>query len=269
MDFDKTRSATDAHRGGVWLVGCGPGDPELLTLKALRVIRRADVVLHDRLVDPEIIALASPSAQVIDAGKRCGRHTLNQSAINELLVEHAHAGRHVVRLKGGDPFIFGRGGEELDACRAADVACRVVPGVTAALGCAAATGIPLTQRGTASAVTFITAHGRHGELPDQYWPAIAGPGRTLVCYMGLRQWPRLRRQLLAAGIPPALPVAVIRAGSRADETVERCRLSDLGPCPIDDRPALLVIGEVAAQAPAVGLTELAKAREPLPAGATC
>ncbi len=268
MDFQKTPPATDvldAHHGGVWLVGCGPGDPELLTLKALRVIRRAEVVLHDRLVDPEIIALASPSARVIDAGKRCGRHTLDQSAINELLVEHARAGRRVVRLKGGDPFIFGRGGEELDACRAAGVACRVVPGVTAALGCAAATGIPLTRRGTASAVTFITAHGRHGELPDQYWPAIAGPGRTLVCYMGLRQWPRLRRELLAAGIPPALPIAAIRAGSRADQAVERYRLSDPGPCPVDERPALLVIGEVAAQAPAAALTRLANAGEPLPA----
>ncbi|MFB4205360.1 uroporphyrinogen-III C-methyltransferase [Arhodomonas sp. KWT2] len=234
--------------GCVSLVGCGPGDPDLLTIRAARTLAAADVIVHDRLIDHRILAMAPEHARVIDAGKRCARHTLAQPAICALLVEHARAGRHVVRLKGGDPFVFGRGGEELAACRAAGVPCEVVPGVTAALGCAAATGIPLTQRGRASAVTFITGHGRDGDLPAQDWRALAGPGRTLVCYMATRQWPRLRRALLDAGLGRGLPVAVIHGGTRADQSVYRTTLADGLPPVRDERPALVIVGEVAAEA---------------------
>src|ERR1700742_460911 len=152
--------------GAVWLVGAGPGDPELLTVKALKILQIADVVVHDGLVSDEILALAPAAARRISVAKRKSRHSYSQDEINKMLVAFAHEGLKVVRLKGGDPFIFGRGGEELEACRAAGVDCQVVPGVTAALAAGAGAGAPLTHRGSAQAVTFVTGHASNGAAPD-------------------------------------------------------------------------------------------------------
>ena len=159
--------------GTVWLVGGGPGDPDLLTLKALKALQAADVVVHDGLVSDEILDLASPGARLISVAKRKSRHSYAQDEINRMLVAFAQDGLTVVRLKGGDPFVFGRGGEELEACRDAGVECRVVPGVTAAFAAAAGAGAPLTHRGSAQAVTFVTGHAARGEVPDLDWPALA------------------------------------------------------------------------------------------------
>ena len=181
-------------RGRASLVGAGPGDPELLTLKALRVLKRADVILHDKLVNPEILDLARRDARRIDVGKRCGRHPLSQAAINRLIVEHARAGAHVVRLKGGDPSLFARGGEELESLRAAGVEVEVVPGISAAFAAAASLGVPLTHRGVARGLHLVTGHGAGGEgLPAHDWRALAAAGGTLAVYMGSKTLPELAR----------------------------------------------------------------------------
>src|SRR6201996_9073823 len=182
-------AVTGAAAGKVWLVGAGPGDPDLLTVKALRLLQSADVVVHDRLTPPVLIALARPGARLIDVGKRKSRHTLPQDDINQLLVALAWEGLKVVRLKGGDPFVFGRGGEELLALRAAGIEAHVVPGVTSALAAAAGAGAPLTHRGLAQAVTFVTGHaamveGQPGE-PDLDWLVLSRPNHTVVVYMGV------------------------------------------------------------------------------------
>ena len=169
--------------GRVLLVGAGPGDPGLLTLKAARALEQADVVVHDGLVDASVIALANPAARYISVAKQRSRHTVPQEGINAILVAEARAGRLVVRLKAGDPFIFGRGGEEVEACRAAGVAVEVIPGVSAALGCAAEAMLPLTHRDASSAVSFVA--GQCKGLSDQNWAGLAGKGRTLVIYMGV------------------------------------------------------------------------------------
>src|SRR5512135_3568291 len=176
---------TPARPGQVWLVGAGPGDPELLTIKALKALQAAEVVVHDGLVSDEILDLAPVAARRISVAKRKSRHSYSQEEINRLLVAFAREGLNVVRLKGGDPFIFGRGGEELEACRSAGIACHVVPGVTAALAAGASAGAPLTHRGSAQAVTFVTGHAASGGEPDLDWPSLAKANQTVVIYMGV------------------------------------------------------------------------------------
>ena len=229
--------------GRVTLVGAGPGDPELLTLKAARLIGEADLIVHDGLVDARILDLSE--APRISVAKQRSRHTLAQHAINLLLVEEALAGRHVVRLKGGDPFVFGRGGEEVEACRAAGVPVEVVPGISAALGCAAEAMLPLTHREASSAVSFVA--GQCKGLSDQDWSGLAGQGRTLVIYMGVATGPDIAEKLIADGVSPAMPVAVLENGTRPGARGLRTLLADLGG--LIERedvksPAVIVVGEV-------------------------
>ena len=244
--------------GKVWLVGAGPGDPDLLTLRAARLIMNARLIVHDGLVDPAILALARPSAQLISVAKQRSRHTMAQDQINALLVREALAGREVVRLKGGDPFIFGRGGEEAEACRAAGVPVEIVPGISAAIGAAAAAGMPLTHRNSASVVSFVA--GQCKGLAEQDWSGLAGYGRTLVIYMGIATAEMIAEKLIADGLSPAIPVAVIENATRASMRVLRAPLAGL-PAMIDAErvksPAVIVIGDVAAEPETQLLQELA------------
>jgi uroporphyrin-III C-methyltransferase len=248
---------TAAASGEVWLVGAGPGDPDLLTVKALRLLQSADVVVHDRLTPPELLTLARPGARLIDVGKRKSRHTLPQDDINQLLVALGREGLTVVRLKGGDPFVFGRGGEELLALRQAGVKAEVVPGVTAALAAAAGAGVPLTHRGLAQAVTFVTGHaavkgGEDGQSigePDLDWPVLSRPNHTLVVYMGVTTAAVTTERLIAAGRAASTPALIVENASRADERRVLTTLAELPKAAAGlDGPALLVIGEVAALA---------------------
>ena len=240
--------ATKATAGAVWLVGAGPGDPDLLTLKALKVLGRADVVVHDGLVSDEILALAPQGARLINVAKRKSRHTLPQDGINKLLVAFALEGLTVVRLKGGDPFVFGRGGEELEACRAAGVECHVVPGVTAALAASAGAGAPLTHRGSAQAVTFVTGHAAHGE-PDLDWAALAKANQTVVIYMGLTTAGLIAERLIDAGRAGSTPALIVVNASRADEQRIATTLAGLAEAAEGlSGPALLMVGEAMALA---------------------
>lgn len=234
--------------GSVWLVGAGPGDPDLLTLKAARILGQADVIVHDGLVSNEILALAPGAARLIDVAKRKSRHTLPQDDINQLLVGLALQGLTVVRLKGGDPFIFGRGGEELAACRAAGLDCQIVPGVTAALAASASAGAPLTHRGSAQAVTFVTGHAAHGE-PDLDWPALARANQTVVIYMGLSTAGVIAERLSAAGRDAATPALVVVNASRPEEQRISTTLGGLALAVEGlSGPALLMVGEAMALA---------------------
>ncbi len=238
--------------GKVWLVGAGPGDPDLLTLRAARLIGLAQVIVHDGLVDPRILAMAPAVARMISVAKARARHTMSQAAINALLVAEARGGAAVVRLKGGDPFVFGRGGEELDACRAAGIAVEVVPGISAALGAAAAAQIALTHRDMASTVSFVA--GQCKGLAQQDWAGLAGPGRTLVIYMGLNSAELIAEKLIADGLAPATPLALIENASRPDMRVLRAPLAALAETVAWHKvrsPALIVIGAVTALADAV------------------
>jgi uroporphyrin-III C-methyltransferase len=244
--------AAPAPAGVVWLVGAGPGDPELLTVKALRLLQSADVVVHDRLTPQPILDLASADTRMIDVGKRKSRHTLPQDDINRLLVALALDGLTVVRLKGGDPFLFGRGGEELAACRAAGVEAHVVPGVTAALAASAGAGAPLTHRGLAQAVTFVTGHAAGDAEPDLDWEALARPNQTTVVYMGVTTAPKIAGRLIAVGRAASTPVVVVENASLSDERRIVTTLGGLGEAVRGlDGPALLIIGEVAALAEAL------------------
>lgn len=232
--------------GMVMLVGAGPGDPALLTVAARDAILAADVIVHDGLVDPRILDLA-PATRRVSVAKARSRHTMQQSAINALLVAEAQAGARVVRLKGGDPFIFGRGGEEADACRAAGVPVQVIPGISAAMGGAAQALIPLTHRAVSSAVTFVA--GQCKGLSEQNWAGLAGKGRTLVIYMGVATASDIAEKLIADGVAPEMPVAVIENATRPDMRALRTLLTDLGAMIARDRvrsPAILIVGEVAA-----------------------
>jgi len=237
--------------GSVALVGAGPGDPDLLTLRALRLLQEADVVVHDALIGDGILDLARRDAARIDVGKRKGEHRSSQTEINQLLADQAKTGQRVVRLKGGDPFLFGRGGEEMDFLRARDIDVEIVPGITAALGAAAASEIPLTHRDHASAVTFITGHGG-GEGEDGLDDTLlANPNHTVAVYMGLSVAGQVAARAIAAGRAGSTPVAVIDRATHADQQVLHGTLSDLGG--LVERaalsgPALLIIGEVAAVA---------------------
>jgi uroporphyrin-III C-methyltransferase/precorrin-2 dehydrogenase/sirohydrochlorin ferrochelatase len=244
------RGAQLQEAGSVAIVGAGPGDPDLMTFKALRRLQEADVVLYDKLVGPEIVDYARRDAERVYVGKSKANHAKTQDEINALMAEHAQAGRRVVRLKGGDPFIFGRGGEEMDYLQARGIAVEVVPGVTAAAGCAAAAGIPLTLRGTALAVTFLTGHARDGE-PDLDWASLASGKQTLAVYMGVSTAGTVAARLIEHGLPAATPVAVIENGTRPEQQVVTAPLSQLAGRLVEagiEGPALIIIGEVARQA---------------------
>jgi uroporphyrin-III C-methyltransferase len=241
-----------AKVGTVYLVGAGPGDPDLLTLRAARLLGAAELVVHDGLVDRAVLALAPADAELVSVAKSRARHTLPQHAINALLVREALAGRDVVRLKGGDPFVFGRGGEEAEACRAAGVPVEIVPGVTSALGAAAAAQIPLTHREGASIVSFVA--GQCKGLTEQDWAGLAGKGRTLVIYMGVKTAPQIAEKLMADGLAPDVPLAVVENAARADMRVLRGPLAALPELVARARvrsPALIIIGDVTARDDAV------------------
>ena len=241
-------ASTSSPPGRVYLVGAGPGDPDLLTLRAARLIMEARLIVHDGLVDPAILVMARPGTRMISVAKSRSRHTMAQEAINALLVAEALAGNDVVRLKGGDPFVFGRGGEEAEACRAAGVPVEVVPGISAANGAAAAAQIPLTHRQSASIVSFVA--GQCKGLSEQDWSGLAGKGRTLVIYMGVATAGAISEKLMADGLAPDAPVAVIENATRADMRVLRAPLAGLASLVAQARvksPALIVIGEVAAE----------------------
>jgi len=241
---------TAPAEGRVALVGAGPGDPGLLTLKALRALNQADVILHDRLVSAEVLALARRDAEFIEVGKRGGGHSTSQDAIHQLMLEQARAGRRVVRLKGGDPFVFGRGGEELEFLRSHGVPYEVVPGITAALACAAYAGVPLTHRDHAQSVRFVTAHCRDS-FDALDWRALAQERQTLAIYMGVAGLERLRARLLAHGRAATTPFALVENGSRATQRVVTGTLGQLPQTANAHKvgsPALLILGEVAALA---------------------
>ena len=208
------RGSAFTPRGRASLVGAGPGDPELLTLRAVRALKSADVVLYDALIDRAVLDLARRDARRIDVGKRCGRHAMQQAAINRLIVQHANAGRHVVRLKGGDPFIFGRGGEELAELHAAGIAVEVIPGITAACAAAAKLGIPLTHRDVARSLHLVTGRGSDGALPELDWNALANSRGTIAAYMASRTADRLVARLIAAGLPGGTPAVAVENASR-------------------------------------------------------
>lgn len=233
--------------GLVSLVGAGPGDPDLLTVKALKAIAAADVVIFDRLVPATVQELAPPGAHRIDVGKQPGRHPVPQEAINGLLIRHAKAGRRVVRLKGGDPFLFGRGGEEVMALRAAGVPFEIVPGITAAQGCAASIGVPLTHRGLASGVRLVAGHARAGATLDLDWTGLADARTTLVVYMGLANAAEIAMRLLSAGRHPATPVLAVSRATFADARTMRCSLASLAEAAAMaclKSPTVFIIGEV-------------------------
>lgn len=243
-----TTSAGPRAAGEVTLVGAGPGDPELLTLKALRALQDADVILYDRLVSEAVLDLARRDATRICVGKAAGSVGSTQEEINAALIEHARQGKRVVRLKGGDPFVFGRGGEELEALARAEVDFSVVPGITAASGCAAYAGIPLTHRDYAHSVTFVTGHAdRRGKEPD--WRALAAPGTTVVFYMGLARLEHIVNKLLAQAAPGTRPAALIAQGTTAAQrtvTGTLATIRSVAAAAELESPALLVVGDVVA-----------------------
>jgi uroporphyrin-III C-methyltransferase / precorrin-2 dehydrogenase / sirohydrochlorin ferrochelatase len=254
------RGEPKAETGRVSLVGAGPGDPELLTLRAARALREADVIVYDKLVDPAVLEYARRDARRIFVGKSKGDHTLPQSEINTRLVAEARAGRHVVRLKGGDPFVFGRGGEELDALVAEGVRVDVVPGITAATGCAAYAGFPLTHRDYASSVVFVSGHSKDG-LSDLDWRALANPRQTIVVYMGVSAAGEVAGKLIEAGLGASTPIAIVENGTRWDQRVIKGQLQQAAELIRQHGvagPALLVIGEVT-RAPEAGLRAELKA----------
>ena len=251
--------------GSVWLVGAGPGDPDLLTRKAERLIRQASVIFHDALVGPGVLELVPCHVRLVSVGKRSGRHSKDQKAIDALIVEAALAGERVVRLKGGDPAIFGRATEELDACRAAGVPVRVCPGVTAASAAAASLGMSLTLRGLARRLTLVTAHARAGEDLDLDWQALADPQATLAIYMGKAAAPAVSARLIAAGLAPDTPVVLVESASLAQERHFATRL-DLLPLAartaLGDGPAVILVGRSVAAFEAIEHPRHAARAEP-------
>ena len=250
--------------GEVWLVGAGPGDPELLTLKALRLIQAADVIFHDALVGDAILALVPAHVALVSVGKRSGRHSRPQDRINDDLLAAAQAGGRVVRLKGGDPSVFGRSAEETDHLRAHGIAVHIVPGVTAASAAAASAGISLTRRGDARRLQIVTAHARAGETLDLDWASLADPGSTLAVYMGRAAAPEIARRLMAAGRSGDTPALVAVSVSQPDERLLHTRLDALSfavQAISGDAPTLLLVGSaVAADDVAHARAALAEAR---------
>jgi len=246
--------------GSVALVGAGPGDPELITVRGLARLRVADVVVYDRLVDRRLVDEAPRDALRIFAGKASGTHALPQEQINAILIAHASEGRRVVRLKGGDPFVFGRGGEEAEALVAAGIPCEVVPGLSSALAVPAAAGIPVTHRGVASSLAVVTGHTCEEGAPVD-WESLARGADTVVVLMGLANLPGIARTLVRCGRPPATPVAVISRGTTTDERVVVGTLDEIGARvgrAVIDAPAVVVIGEVVALAQRLGLASASR-----------
>lgn len=236
--------------GEVWLVGAGPGDPDLLTRKAERLICAASVVFHDALVGPGVLDLVPDHVRLVSVGKRSGRHSKDQTTIDQMIVAAAQSGERVVRLKGGDPSIFGRAEEELSACRAAGIPVQICPGVTAASAAAAQIGQSLTLRGLARRLTFVTAHTKAGQVPDLDWNALADPEATLAVYMGKAAAPHVSAGLIAAGLPGDTPVVLVESASLPHSRQFRSRL-DLLPLAartaLGDGPAIILIGQALAQ----------------------
>lgn len=230
-------------RGSVSLVGAGPGDPELLTLKALRILQHADAVLHDDLVPPEILGHVPADARIVNVGKRCGTKKIRQEEINFLMISLAASGLRVVRLKSGDPMIFGRAGEEIEALRQAGVPYEIVPGITSALGAAASSQIPLTHRNASSAVVFITAH-RAGDAERVEWENFVGSAATLVIYMPGTNYAEIGRQLQKAGLTAEVPCALIARATRSDEQTQLTTIEKLADVRKLPAPSLLVVGQV-------------------------
>ena len=245
------------EKARIYLVGAGPGDPELLTLKAARLIAAADVIVHDGLVDDAIMDMVNPSARLISVAKKRSRHSVPQKGINDILVREAQAGHLVVRLKGGDPFVFGRGGEEADACRNAGIDVEVVPGISAAMGGAAEALLPLTHRDSSSAVSFVA--GQCKGLTDQNWAGLAGKGRTLVIYMGVATAADITEKLIADGVSPDMPVAVLERVTRKGSRAIRTLLTDLGDM-IDREgvasPAIIIVGDVVLKSNALDMLRI-------------
>lgn len=261
---EKFRLATKGHegRGRVTLVGAGPGDPDLLTIKALHAIETADVILFDALVSNAILDLASSRSKLICVGKRGGRPSCRQEHINELMVEYATAGKHVVRLKSGDPAVFGRAGEEMSYLMAAGLEAQIVPGITAASAMAAAFGISLTHRNHAKSVRFVTGHSKNGGLPEDLdWRAIADPSATTVFYMAAPLAREISKRLIACGMPEDTPVGLASSLSRDNQKIARCKLSALESAVTTfDRfePLVLGIGTVYAEIEAFTPTHLSQ-----------
>ncbi|WP_199248401.1 uroporphyrinogen-III C-methyltransferase [[Phormidium] sp. ETS-05] len=245
---DQTSSINQQPLGKVYLVGAGPGDPGLFTIKGKSLLECADVVVYDALVSPQILAMINPHAEKIDAGKRRGRHSLVQSETTQLLIEKAQEYAIVVRLKGGDPFIFGRGGEEMEELVAAGIPVEVIPGVTAGIAAPAYAGIPLTHRNYSSSVTFVTGHEAAGKYrPEVNWQAIAKGSETIVIYMGIHNLTHIVAELTAAGLSEETPVALVRWGTRPDQEE---LIGTLGKIVADvestgfEAPAIVIIGNV-------------------------
>ena len=246
MEPNQPHARPDRATGTVYLVGCGPGDPELLTLRAYRLMQSADVALYDHLVSDEVMAMLPASVRRIYVGKERDRHTMPQEAINDLLVRHAREGHRVLRLKGGDPFVFGRGGEEIDTLAAQGVAFEVVPGITAALGVASYAGIPLTHRDYAQSCLFVTGH-RKADGFEMDWHALSRPHQTVVVYMGLLGLPALCDGLIAHGMSADTPAAVVQQGTTREQRVVTGTLRTLPQAVADAMltpPTLMIIGDV-------------------------
>jgi uroporphyrin-III C-methyltransferase len=246
VDLPGLQALCGVAPGRVYLVGAGPGDPELLTLRAARLLAQADVVVYDHLVSPEVLELASVHAELVYAGKQAGRHSMPQDEINALLVRRARAGAQVVRLKGGDPFVFGRGGEELQALAAAGITFEVVPGITAACGVSSYAGIPLTHRDHAQCCLFVTGRLKDGSC-DLDWAALARTRQTVVIYMGLSALPLICSQLVAHGLSGTHPAAVVQQGTTLDQRVVAGTLDDLVErveAAELQSPCLVIVGDV-------------------------
>ncbi|MEM7279996.1 MAG: uroporphyrinogen-III C-methyltransferase, partial [Pseudomonadota bacterium] len=245
-EVQRVIQSTAEIRGEAWLVGAGPGNPDLLTLRALQLMQQADVVLYDSLVSEQVLARVRRDATRICVGKRAGRPSMAQEAINRLLVNKVRQGHKVLRLKGGDPFVFGRGGEEMQALQVNDLPYEVVPGITAAVACAAAAGIPLTHRDFAQSLSIVTGRLKRGE-PQSSWKAWSGPSQTLAIYMGLGDRERIARELITAGRAAETPVAIVSNGTLATQQTTVGTLDELRSGTLSvpaATPAMLYVGEV-------------------------